>query len=211
MSDDDTRHPHRSRAAEYRRRPGAGGPSGGRGGRDAAQDHGEPWPYVPYTPLPVAGGAGWYPPYPEMFYYGYRGRSEHWLPDDRFSRDPRQHPGGRDGGRDLLDRAYDEVASWFGDDDAEARRAADHRGRGPRDYVRSDERISDDVHDVLTDDPHVDASDVRVTVRDGEVTLDGEVSSRFEKRRAEDCADSVSGVRHTQNNLRIRNASGTSR
>jgi hypothetical protein len=79
----------------------------------------------------------------------------------------------------------------------------DHRGRGPKGYKRSDARIHEDVNDRLTDDPTVDASGVTVTVADGEVTLDGTVTSRFAKRRAEDCADSVAGVRHVQNNLRV--------
>lgn len=80
----------------------------------------------------------------------------------------------------------------------------DHRGRGPRNWTRSDERIADDVHQRLTDDPHVDASDVDVKVENGEVTLSGLVDDRRAKRRAEDCAESVSGVRHCQNNLRVR-------
>jgi BON domain len=40
-------------------------------------------------------------------------------------------------------------------------------------------------------------------VSSGEVTLSGMVNSRDEKRRAEDLAENVSGVRHVQNNLRV--------
>lgn len=105
--------------------------------------------------------------------------------------------------RGFLERAGDEVASWFGDEDAARRREADHRGRGPSDYTRSDERIREDVNDALTHDWRVDASHVRVTVKDGEVTLEGTVDTRQDKRRAEDLADDVSGVRHVQNNLRL--------
>jgi osmotically-inducible protein OsmY len=113
----------------------------------------------------------------------------------------------RDSGqrRDFLDRASDEVASWFGDDDAERRRRMDqHRGKGPKGYIRTDERIREDVNDRLSDDPMLDASDVEVSVSGGEVTLDGKVASRQDKRRAEDLAESVSGVTHTQNNLRVK-------
>src|SRR5690606_10980288 len=78
------------------------------------------------------------------------------------------------------------------------------RGRGPRGYTRPDDRISDDVHQRLTDDPWVDASDIEVRVAAGEVTLDGTVSDRDEKRRAEQCIEDVPGVRHVQNNLRLR-------
>lgn len=105
--------------------------------------------------------------------------------------------------RGFFDRAGDEIASWFGDKDAARRREEDHRGRGPSGYTRSDERIRDDVNDRLTEDWRVDASHVSVTVDKGEVTLDGTVTSRQAKRRAEDVVDSVSGVKHVQNNLRV--------
>jgi len=111
----------------------------------------------------------------------------------------------RDEERGFMDRAGDEVASWFGDDEAARRREMDsHRGKGPRGYRRSDSRILEDVNDRLSDDGSVDASDIEVTVKDGEVTLSGHVTDRWEKRRAEDCADDVSGVTHVQNNLRVR-------
>jgi hypothetical protein len=79
----------------------------------------------------------------------------------------------------------------------------DYRGLGPRGYTRSDERIREDVCDRLSDDPLVDASDVEVSVSHSEITLSGTVSSREQKRRAEDCADDVPGVMHVQNNLRV--------
>src|SRR3712207_9196144 len=81
--------------------------------------------------------------------------------------------------------------------------AQHHRGRGQKGYQRSDERIREDVNDRLTDDPHVDASEIEVRVENREVTLTGTVNSRFEKRHAEDLAEAVSGVTHVQNNLRI--------
>jgi osmotically-inducible protein OsmY len=105
--------------------------------------------------------------------------------------------------RDWWDRTSDEVMSWFGDEDAARRRRQDHSGRGPQNYTRSDERIREDVNDNLTEDWGVDASLVTVAVSDGEVTLDGTVSTRLQKRRAEDCAEEVSGVRNVQNNLRV--------
>jgi osmotically-inducible protein OsmY len=115
------------------------------------------------------------------------------------------------GGRGFMDKAVDEVQSWFGDDAAEQRREQDHRGKGPKGYLRSDERIAEDVNHRLTDDHMIDATDIEVTVRDREVTLDGTVDSRMAKRRAEDCADAVSGVEHVQNNLRVSRAGDTAR
>lgn len=78
-----------------------------------------------------------------------------------------------------------------------------HRGKGPRGYKRSDERIQDDVCDALTNDRHVDASDVEVAVQDGEVTLSGFVAVRRSRRHAEAIAEHVAGVKYVQNNLRI--------
>ncbi len=111
---------------------------------------------------------------------------------------------GYDNDRGFFERAGDEIASWFGDDDAARRREKDHRGAGPQNYARSDQRILDDICDRLTDDSYVDASDITVTVQEREVTLDGTVTSRQAKRRAEDVADNVTGVGHVQNNLRVK-------
>lgn len=82
--------------------------------------------------------------------------------------------------------------------------AADHRGRGPKGYKRSDARIEEDINDRLTDDRHLDASEIQVHVQNGEVTLTGTVESRADRRRAEDIAESVSGVSYVMNNLRVR-------
>ncbi len=59
------------------------------------------------------------------------------------------------------------------------------------------------MNDRLSDDPFVDASGIEVSVSSCEVTLSGTVDSREAKRRAEDIAEQVSGVRHVQNNLRV--------
>lgn len=114
------------------------------------------------------------------------------------------------GSRDWWDRTRDEVSSWFGDDDAERRREADrrimgvHRGKGPKGYTRSDERIREDVNDRLSDDPYVDASDIEVKVENCDVVLTGNVSDRDQKRRAEDIVESISGVHNVENRIRVR-------
>jgi len=113
------------------------------------------------------------------------------------------------GERGWWDRASDEVMSWFGDEEAERRRHKDeareqnYRGRGPRGYRRSDERISEDINDRLTEHPRLDASDIDVTVSNSEVTLSGTVESRRAKRLAEDILEDISGVSNVQNNLRV--------
>jgi osmotically-inducible protein OsmY len=78
-----------------------------------------------------------------------------------------------------------------------------HRGRGPRNYKRADERIREDVCDCLTEDAYIDASSIDVAVTEGEVVLTGTVFQRDDKRRAEDLAEGISGVKDVRNNLRI--------
>lgn len=77
-------------------------------------------------------------------------------------------------------------------------------GKGPKGYVRSDERIREDVCDCLTDDPHLDASSMEVEVENGEVTLSGTADSREAKRHAENLIDRVRGVKDVHNSLRVR-------
>lgn len=137
---------------------------------------------------------------------GNQAYSDRYGSDYRFGSDDRQSYGRDEYGRKrgFMERAGDEVASWFGDEDAEQRRVMDaHRGKGPKGYQRSDARIEEDVNDRLSDDPVLDASNIAVTVKEAEVTLDGFVSSRWDKRRAEDIVDDISGVKHVQNNLRV--------
>lgn len=120
------------------------------------------------------------------------------------------------GDRGFWEQTRDEVSSWFGDDAAAHRRQMDdardslHRGRGPKGYTRSDDRIREDVNDRLTDDHRLDASDIEAKVSNGEVTLSGHVDSRESKRRAEDIADRVAGVKHVQNNLRVQDRQSSS-
>lgn len=84
-----------------------------------------------------------------------------------------------------------------------------HEGRGPRGYRRSDDRIRDEVCEFLTEDGLIDASGVEVRVEDGEVTLEGRVESRAQKRRAEDLAEIVLGVVDVHNRLRLADGRGS--
>ena len=127
--------------------------------------------------------------------------------DDRFVapadyRDwTRQGWGGRDPGRPTEPRGIYE-------DDRGRIHQFEHgnetfAGRGPKGYRRSDDRIREDVCDRLTEDGRVDATDVEVVVNNSEVTLSGVVTSRGQKRYAEDIVEDVTGVREVHNNLRV--------
>lgn len=102
---------------------------------------------------------------------------------------------------DFLGRAGRRVAEFFQADHEEGQ--GSFRGMGPKGYQRSDARISEDVHDRLTDDHWLDARAITVSVASGEITLAGTVDSRESKRRAERITEDVPGVRHVQNNLRV--------
>lgn len=100
----------------------------------------------------------------------------------------------------------DESYNW-GDNQNSSHYSSDlakHRGKGPKGFARSDERIHDDIASRLTDDAFVDASEITVVVEKGEVTLSGSVPDRASKRRAEDIAEFVSGVTNVENRLRVK-------
>jgi osmotically-inducible protein OsmY len=111
--------------------------------------------------------------------------------------------------RSFWERATDEVASWFGEDDRDERHKQSHRGKGPKDYSRSDERIREDICDRLSDDPYIDASDINIRVNNGEVILDGHAESKQAKRRAEDLAEKISGVKNVENHLKVAHSTAT--
>lgn len=77
-----------------------------------------------------------------------------------------------------------------------------HAGRGPKGYQRSDDRIREDACEMLTRHPAIDASEIEIEVRGGEVTLKGTVDSRQAKRWAEEAIEDISGVKDVHNQLR---------
>jgi hypothetical protein len=115
--------------------------------------------------------------------------------------------------RGWWDKERRDVSSWMNDrdDNREPRGNRNyppamggmHKGKGPRGYQRSDERIREDVCDRLADDDMLDASEIEVQVNGSEVVLSGTVLSREAKRHAEDLAESISGVRHVENRIRV--------
>lgn len=94
-------------------------------------------------------------------------------------------------GRSWADRAG---AFFSGREDGEGVR----RRRGPSDRV-----IWAVIVERLEDERGLDLRDVEVLVENAEVTLNGAVRHKEDKRRIEDIAD-LDGVRHVQNNLRVR-------
>lgn len=76
-------------------------------------------------------------------------------------------------------------------------------GRGPKNWKRSDESIRDQVCHALEVEPRIDASEIEVDVKDGIVTLRGNIHDRPAKRIAEDTIDYLPGVLDVQNQLTV--------
>lgn len=115
---------------------------------------------------------------------------------DRGSRDNQERYGGNYGNPSrYADRS--QMGGHYGQEEGP------HRGSGPKGYKRADDRIKEDVCDCLTEDTNLDASEIEVSVKDGEVTLTGTVGSRHDKRAAEDMTERQSGVKNVQNNLKV--------
>jgi hypothetical protein len=75
------------------------------------------------------------------------------------------------------------------------------RGIGPKGYRITDDRIREDVCEMLARDPHIDATEIEVNVKDGCVYLSGEVDSRQTKRLAEMAIEDLVGVTDVINQL----------
>lgn len=106
--------------------------------------------------------------------------------------------------REWWERMRSKVAGWFGSDKEMNRRdGGKYGGIGPKNYQRNEQRIYEDVCDLLMENDGIDASDIEVKVEGNYVILSGNVHTRSEKRRAEDIAISVPGVWDVENRLRI--------
>mgnify|MGYP000182047292 CR=1 FL=1 len=78
-----------------------------------------------------------------------------------------------------------------------------HVSLGPRSYRRPDKRVHEQICEMLTEDSHIDASEIDVSVENGEVLLSGTVESRRLKHLAEDISYRVSGVLDVTNRLKV--------
>jgi len=96
---------------------------------------------------------------------------------------------------------WSDSSDWMPEDDR-ANMPVSYRGRGPRGYTRSDERLLEIICERLTDDPRIDASDIEVEVQQQVVTLRGSVQDRYSKYAVEELAENA-GARDIQNQLRV--------
>jgi BON domain len=81
-------------------------------------------------------------------------------------------------------------------------RQASHRGKGPKGYERSDDRLKEMISERLSDDPNIDASEITIAVSGGVVKLTGTIDSRAEKYQVEELIERCGGVKDIDNQLR---------
>jgi osmotically-inducible protein OsmY len=88
---------------------------------------------------------------------------------------------------------------------AERRVAPGHSrvGTGPLGRRRSDDSLAAEIHEILTQDPELDTTDIEVEVAGGAVTLTGTVDSGDARLLAEELVESLTGVREVHNRLRV--------
>jgi osmotically-inducible protein OsmY len=77
--------------------------------------------------------------------------------------------------------------------------------RGPKGWVRADARILDELCERIVR-AGVDASELAVEVRDGEVSIEGELATREERRFVVDLAERTLGVAAVTADVRLREA-----
>jgi osmotically-inducible protein OsmY len=77
------------------------------------------------------------------------------------------------------------------------------RGRGPKNYRRSDSRLRDEIAERLMYHADIDSSDVTLEVEDAKVTLEGTVPERWMRYAVDDIAESVIGVADVNNRVRV--------
>jgi hypothetical protein len=76
-------------------------------------------------------------------------------------------------------------------------------GHGPRGYQRSDDRIREDVCELLTRHGEIDAREMEVEVQAATVILRGTTDTGRTRRLAEELVEEIPGVRDVQNELRV--------
>lgn len=79
-----------------------------------------------------------------------------------------------------------------------------HQGKGPKNYQRSDESIKEEIIKVLTEAREIDASDIEVDVKEGEVFVTGAVPERKMRYWAEDAIYKVRGVQDVNNQIKVK-------
>jgi osmotically-inducible protein OsmY len=74
---------------------------------------------------------------------------------------------------------------------------------GPKNYQRSDDRISEEIVQRLVRAIRIDSSGITLEVRNGRVRLEGSVPERWMKCAIENVTATVWGVEDVENQIRV--------
>jgi hypothetical protein len=145
-----------------------------------------------------------------------RSPSSQWRPEES-SRERQQY------GRQYESQSFDQpYPPGFQDDFGSSQRSRSgfgregyaesgvHRGKGPKGYTRSDDRLKEVICEKLTDDPMIDASEISIEVTGQIVKLTGTVDDRSTKYEIEELVERCGGVKDIDNQLRVRSGSSQS-
>jgi osmotically-inducible protein OsmY len=80
-----------------------------------------------------------------------------------------------------------------------------HRGKGPKGFTRSDERLKEHVNELLMEHAEIDATHVEVEVHSGVVSVAGTVEDRQQRRAIEDLIEGIFGVTEVQISIKLAN------
>lgn len=144
--------------------------------------------------------------YSEEHYNNYNDVQDEQRLESIYGGDTRNYGNANQGSfdREWWDKMRNKFTGWFGSNkEMNRNRSGHYSGIGPKNYKRNEQRIYEDVCDLLMENDGIDASDIEVRVDGNYVVLSGTVHTRSEKRHAEDLAAAVPGVWDVENRLRV--------
>lgn len=101
-------------------------------------------------------------------------------------------------------RPYGSEAQSYGRQSQFRQSRQSYSGYGPKGYRRSDERLQEEICETLTHHPGIDASEIEISVKNGEVTLSGSVDDRRAKRMIAEEVEEIWGVSDVTNQIRVK-------
>jgi osmotically-inducible protein OsmY len=129
-------------------------------------------------------------------------------PDDAPSYgDWQRHSSGATSGARGQEGFGDPGENTWGEEQSRAERREEQGRRqansGPRARRKPDESLREEIREILTADPELEATDIEVEVEGGAVTLRGAVTDSDARLLAEELVESLAGVREVHNRLRV--------
>jgi osmotically-inducible protein OsmY len=117
----------------------------------------------------------------------------------------RHSSGGTSGARGQEGYSYPGEHTW-GEAESKRERQEEQRGGNERRIAqrrRPDAVLAQELLEILTKDPELDATEIEVEVEGGAVSLTGTVDSTDARLLAEELVESVTGVREVHNHLKV--------